>query len=58
MMKAKSCSGMPAHLGLAVHQFKLPSFRATNPSKQAQIISIAQAQQDEQLVGQSWDEET
>jgi hypothetical protein len=56
--KAKSCPGMPSHLGTANHQRLLPSFRATNPSKQAQIISIAQAQQDEQLVGQSWDVET
>jgi hypothetical protein len=39
--KAKSCTGMPAHLGSAIHQFKLPSFRATNTSKQAQIFRCA-----------------
>ncbi len=33
-------------MGLAAHQLKLPSFRATNPSKQPQIIEIAQVQQD------------
>jgi hypothetical protein len=56
--KAKSYSGLPAHLGSHVHQAKLPSYRATVAPKQAQIIDIAKAQKDKQLYGQSWDVET
>jgi hypothetical protein len=56
--KAKSNSGLPAHLGSHIHQSKLPSYRATIAPKQAQIVDIAQAQKDKQMFGQSWDVET